>query len=67
MLRTHGGAKHNLCDRPFPSLIDRVEGIPLADRISNATWDRSVSSNYLYCAVSDRIIGDSVLLGVGRA
>ena len=31
---------------------------------SNATWDRPVSSKGLYCAASDRIIGDLVLLGV---
>src|SRR5260370_16407054 len=33
-----------------------------AGRISNATWDPSVSSNYLYRAVSDRIIADLTLL-----
>ena len=39
----------------------------LTGRISNATWDRSVSSNYLYRAVSDRIIANLKLLGAERA
>jgi len=36
-------------------------------RISNATWDRSVSSNYLDRAVSDHIIAEFVLPGAERA
>ena len=38
---------------------------PLAAAHQNATWDRSVSSKGLYSAVSNRIIGDFVSLGVG--
>ena len=36
-------------------------------RISNATWDRSVSSIYLHRIVSDRIIAVLPLLGGKRA
>src|SRR5690349_6643118 len=40
--------------------------LPLTGRISNATWDRSVSSNHLYRAVSDRIIAELTLLGAAN-
>jgi hypothetical protein len=36
-------------------------------RVSNATWDRSVSSNYVYRAVIDRTIADLTLPGAERA
>jgi hypothetical protein len=41
--------------------------IPLSGRISNALWDRSVSSNHLYRAVSDLIIAELTLPGVEHA
>ncbi len=36
--------------------------VPLTGRISNATWDRSVSSNGLYGAASDHMIAELVLI-----
>jgi hypothetical protein len=52
---------------PKPDAVILKWAVPPTGRISNATWDRSVSSNHLYRAVSDRIIAELALLGAGRA
>jgi hypothetical protein len=51
----------------YPSPMREFEVGFLLGAASNATWDRSVSSNHLYGAVGDRIIAELTLLGAGRA